>query len=347
MPDRRLDAGQLQLDPRDGRRWRRPLQASEEEPLDRLGVRGRFGESLVDAEFGWGSASGEAEVERQAEVGAGGGGASSLELIGECPGEAVEDEPERVELPDGGLDRQGECESFRGPPRAERRDLLPLCPGQEARALIPEPGDERRSRQLCDRPDPAQPEASEAGLDVRIGGQERGRQRGEEGRLAVRPDDPWLRRRGMGGRDRRRESGPGDPRPWGAGQDRDERGDEAPDELRLAAPQSLEPVDLDLEQAEGRIGLVGGPGQPGTEPGQRLEGGLDGRRIGLRLGIEERRLRSEPVGAPERDSPPDAERPCGRIRVDDRHVRPGLSAEDDRPIRREGAGEAGSGEPEG
>jgi hypothetical protein len=280
-------------------------------------------------------------------VGTGGGGASSLELIGECTGEAVEDEPERVELPDWGLDRQGERESLRGTPRAKRRDLLPLGPGQETLALIPESSDECRSRQLRDRPDLAEPEAPEAGLDVRIVGQERGRQRSEEGRLAARPDDPRLRWRCVGGRDRRRESGPGDPRPRGARQDWAERTDEAPDELGLPAPQSLEPIYLDLEQAERRIGLLRSPGQTGTEPGQRLEGGFDGRGIGLRLRIEKGGLRSEPVGAPEREPPPDAERPCGRIRVDDRPVRPGLSAEDDRPVRREGAGEAGSGESEG
>jgi hypothetical protein len=62
MPDRRLDAGQLELDPRNRCRRRRPLETSEEEPLDRLGICGRFGKPLVDAEFRRGLAPGEAEV---------------------------------------------------------------------------------------------------------------------------------------------------------------------------------------------------------------------------------------------------------------------------------------------
>ena len=60
------------------------------------------------------------------------------------------------------------------------------------------------------------PNRAEAGPDVRVRGEQRGRQRGEEGGLAAGPDDPRLRRRGVGGGDRRREPGPGDPRPRGA-----------------------------------------------------------------------------------------------------------------------------------
>ena len=347
MADGRLDTDELELDPRDRRRRWRPFEPGEKEPLDGLALRGRFGEALLDVEPGRRSRQREAEVEREAEMGAGGGDAATLELIGEGAGESVEDEPERVQVPDGGLDRQGERESLRRPSGPERRDLLPLGPGKEPSTFLPESSDERGSRQLRDRTDLAQPEAPEAGLDVRIRGQERGRQRGEEGRLPARSNDPRLGRRGVGGSNCGREPGPGDPRPRQSRQDGGESGDEAPDELRLAAPQAFEAVHLDLQQAEGRIRLVGRPGQPGAEPGQGLEGGFDPRSIGLRLGIEKGGLRGEPVGAPKRDPPPDAERPCGRVRVDDRPVRPRLSAEDDRPVRREGVGVAGSRQPEG
>ena len=52
------------------------------------------------------------------------------------------------------------------------------------------------------------------------------------------------------------------------------------------------------------------------------------------------------MGAPERDPAPDAERPRRRIGVDHRPVGPGLAAEDDRPVGREGVGVAGPREPE-
>ena len=77
-------------------------------------------------------------------------------------------------------------------------------------------------------------------------------------------------------------------------------------------------------------------GETRAERGECLEGGLDRRRVRVRIRIEEDRLRCEPVGAPERDPPPDAERPGVRVRVDDR---PGSHG---RPPRTSGPGGKGS-----
>ena len=113
--------------------------------------------------------------------------------------------------------------------------------------------------------------------------------------------------------------------------------DQPPDEDRLRAPQRLEAVDLDLEQPERRIERVGAPGDPRAERRERLEGGLDGRPVRVGVRIEEGRLRDEPMGAPERHPPPDAQRPGLRVRVDDRPRIPRPAAQDER-AGREGLG---------
>ena len=93
------------------------------------------------------------------------------------------------------------------------------------------------------------------------------------------PGRAWI------GGDRRREPGPGDPGPGAAGRrraapsprraPRPERVDQPLDEDRLGTPQRLEAVDLDLEQAERRVGRVGAAGDPRAERRERLERGLD------------------------------------------------------------------------
>ena len=80
----------------------------------------------------------------------------------------MEDEAERLGLGDRRVDRQGEDEPLRRAARPERLELLAPGPGVEPFALLAEPGDERRARQVRDRADPSQPEAAEAGPDVRV-----------------------------------------------------------------------------------------------------------------------------------------------------------------------------------
>ena len=167
----------------------------------------------------------------------------------------MEDEPERLEVLDRRLEAQPEDEPLGGAVGPERDDLLAVRPGVDPLALDPEPGDERRARQRGHRRDPTQPEPGQPGADVRVGGEQAAGSGAEEGRLAARLDDPRsagrLRRAGRG---RRREAGPGDADPGRAREDRAERADDPLDEDRLGTPQPVEPVDLDLEQAERRVG---------------------------------------------------------------------------------------------
>ena len=125
-----------------------------------------------------------------------------------------------------------------------------------------------------------------------------------------------------------------------------ERLDQPPDEDRLRSPQRLEAVDLDLEQPERGVERVGAPGDPRAERRERLEGGLDGRPVRVGVRVDEGRLRDEPMGAPERHPPPDAQRPGLRARVDDRARIPRPAAQDER-AGREGLGGSRPGELEG
>src|SRR3990172_7412434 len=132
---------------------------------------------------------------------------------------------------------------------------------------------------------------------------------------------------GGGGGHRRRDPRPGDPRAGRTREERLERGPDPLDEGRLGAPQGLEAVDLDLEQAEGDGRRIGRAGDRRAERGEPFEGPLEGLPVSLRFRIEEGRLRGEPVGRPERHSAPDAERPGRGVRVQDRRRGPGLAAQ--------------------
>ncbi len=255
-------------------------------------------------------------------------------------------------------------EVFRGPARPERLELLAACPGPDPCPFLAEAGDERGPVQLGDRADPAQAEAGEAGTDIRIGGEEAGRMRSEEVGLAAGRDEvrgPWS---GEDRGDGRAEAGAGDPGPDAAvvanagdaavavgpartlAQRMAQRPDQPLDEDRLRPPQRLEAVDLDLEQPERRVTRVDAAGDPRAERRECLEGGLDGRPVRVGVGIDEGRLRDEPMGAPERDPSPDAQRPGFPVRVDDRARIPRPAAQDER-AGREGLGGSRPGELEG
>jgi len=167
--DGRLAPGQLQLQPLDGGRWRGPLEPGVEKSLDRLGVRGRLGEALLDDELAGRPWHGKREIEGQPEMGPGRGHPPGGDLIGKGRGQPMEDEPERFGLGDRWVDRQGEDEALRGATRPEWLQLLAASPGVKAFSLLTEPGDERRARQVRHRSDPAQAEPGETGSDVRIG----------------------------------------------------------------------------------------------------------------------------------------------------------------------------------
>ena len=177
--------------------------------------------------------------------------------------------------------------------------------------------------------------------------------RGEEGGLAAgRDEDRGTGPRQDGGHGRA-EARTGDACPDGVGvvatKRPPERFRQAPDEDRLGPPQRLEAVRMDLEQPERRIERIGGPGDPRTERCQRLEGGFHDRPVRVGIRVDEGRLRDEPMGAPERHPPPNAQRPGVRARVDDRARIPRPAAQDERSGREGQKGFGGSrpGEREG
>ena len=130
------------------------------------------------------------------------------------------------------------------------------------------------------------------------------------------------------------------------GEERGERCPDLPDESRLGAPERLEAVHVDLQRAEGAVGGVGLAGHSRAEGGQGVEGRLDGRGVGDRVGREEDGLRGEPVGPAQGDAPANAEGERGGAGVEDDAVIPRPPAEDQRPGGRD-AGIALPREPEG
>ncbi len=165
------------------------------------------------------------------------------QLLGQGSGQPMEDESERLEILGGWLDGQGEGETFGRPARPERLELLAAGAGVDPRALLPEPGDERRPGEVGDRPDPAQAEPGEPRPHVGVGREQAGRMRCEEVGLATGRDDDRATRPGPHGGDRRREPGPGDPGPdvrtWRLTEGAPERLDQPLDEDRLRPPQRL------------------------------------------------------------------------------------------------------------
>ena len=168
LTGRRGRAVQLQGEPGDRGRRRGPLETGEQEALDRLGVGGRLGETLLDVQLGRRPGPGEGEIEVEVEPRPRGRQPARHELAGQGRGESMEDEAERLEVLDRGLDREGEAETLRGPARPERLELLAAGPGVDPGALLAEPGDQRGPGELGDGPDPAQAEAGQPGPDIRI-----------------------------------------------------------------------------------------------------------------------------------------------------------------------------------
>src|SRR5439155_7877204 len=136
--------------------------------------------------------------------------------------------------------------------------------GVKPLALRSEPGDERRPGNSRDLTDLLETEAAEARPNVDVGREERSRQEIEEGRVAAgrdRTEHPGIARRlanGLtGGRarcDQCREPRSGNPRPGRSGERLGQRVTDPLDHPRLRSPQLLEPIELDLEPAEGAGG---------------------------------------------------------------------------------------------
>ena len=260
--------------------------------------------------------------------------AAGLQLVGEGRRQPAEDEPDGVEPLRRRIERQGEREPLGGAAWPEALRLLAPGPGVQPRPLVPEAGHHGRPRELRHRADRPQPEAREARPDVRVAGEQAGRDTGRgTGHRRRAGRGSAGRPRTHGRRRRSGEARAGDPRPRRAGQQRARARRRS---ARRASPRS---PTAGSGRRRGRRSArtpgrdVARAGDPGAERREPLAGGLDGVPVRLRREVEEGRLGCEPMGAPERDPPPDAEGPSERVRVDHRPVRPGLSAEDDRAGR--------------
>ena len=211
LTGRRPRPGQLQVQARDrGRRRRRApggRTAGARWPRRRRSVRGSAARRSARAGVPARANARSSSRRRCARVAA---RPRAEQLAGERAGQPMEDEPQRLELLRRRLDGESQGESFGGPARPERIDLLAAGPGVEPRALLPEAGDERRPGEFRHGPDPAQAEAGEPGPDVGVLGEQAGRVRGEERGLAAGRDDDRPARAGVDRGDGRGEAGPGD-----------------------------------------------------------------------------------------------------------------------------------------
>ena len=209
---------------------------------------------------------------------------------------------------------RGPAARGRGAP-GTARSPRPAAARVEPSALVAEPGDQRRPRQLRHRPDLAQPEPGQSSADVEVRGQEAGRVRGEERGLVAGRDRDRGAGTGVDRGDGRREMRAGDPEPGARWRPSRSPGS-APRNAELTRSTSTgsgphngpEAVDPHLELPERGVARVATPRQARAERAERLERGLGRRPVRVGIGLDEGRLRDEPVGAPQRHAAPDAQR---------------------------------------
>ena len=93
------------------------------------------------------------------------GEAARGEVRAERHGEPAEDEPDRLQLGDGGLDRQAEDEPLRRAAGPEGLDLLATGARPDAGPFLAESRHQRRRGQLRHLADPAKAEPAQPGAD--------------------------------------------------------------------------------------------------------------------------------------------------------------------------------------
>ena len=351
LPGSRGGAVQPQREPGDRGRWRGPLEAGEQQALDRLGVGGGLREALLDVQLARRAGQGEGQVEVQVE-------ASPARRPGRAP-RAGRSGPR----PAGG-GRSGVAPGPRwrvrsGAPGARcsgaRRGRNGSSSWPRARAWIRAPSSPNRATR-ADR-------ARSATGPIRRNPNRVSRAR-TSGSAVRRPDGCGARNSASPpGGTRSGDAGPGQD--GGHGRAEPGAGDPGPDlargrarRLRPPSPVSprtrpsastsratrtgsgphsaSRPSTWTSNSPNAASSRVGAAGDPGAECRERLEGGLDGRPVRVGIRVDEGRLRDEPMGAPERHPPPDAQRPGFRARVDDRARIPRPAAQDERA----GAGRA-------
>ncbi len=148
LAGRRARARELQLQPGDGGRRRRPLEAGEEQPLDRLGVGSRLGEAGLDEEVRGRAGRREGEIQGEAQPAPFRGEPTGGEARAEGNGEPPEHEPDRLELGDGGLDRQPQEEPLRRASGPERIHFFATGARPDTTPLLAESRHQRRRGEL-------------------------------------------------------------------------------------------------------------------------------------------------------------------------------------------------------
>ena len=227
------------------------------------GLGRRLGEALLDGQGRRRPAAGRRRGRGQPRARPGRRPSTSLELVAERSGQPVEDEPERLQLLDGGSNPSPRT-SRSGGRRGRKGDLLAVRPGMDPLPLRPEAGYERRAGQLGDRPIRRRPNRA-AGRGCRVGGERARRQRREEGRLAPGLHDAgrpgaWRRRRRRSPRTGSRRSRAGAGR---AGSDRARRRSARRSPARV--PRAGRARRPGPPAGRTPVGRVGGAGDPGLK----------------------------------------------------------------------------------
>ncbi len=168
LAGRRARAVELQLQPGDGGRRRLALEASQEQPLDRRRVGGGLGEARLDGQLRGRAGAGEGEIQHQAQPAPFRGEAACGEALAEGDGQAMEHEPDRLQLRDGGLDGQAEHQPLRRAAGPEGIDLEATGARPDAGPLLAESRHQCRRGELRDLADPAQPEAAQPATDLGV-----------------------------------------------------------------------------------------------------------------------------------------------------------------------------------
>ena len=260
------------------------------------------------------------------------------EARAEGHGEAAEHEPDRLQLGDGGLEGQAEDQALRratGPEGLDllatgaRPDLRPSSPNlatsADAASSATWPIRRRPKRRSLARISPSG--VSEAGSGARNAASAPGGTETSSSGCAARAATVAAKRvPAMPARADPRAAPPG---PRRRARPAPARAPTAPRARRSGPPG-----------ARRRRRSLGRAGDRGADAARRSKAASSSARSASGLGVEERRLRRQPVRRSERHPAPDPERPSRGIGVEHRPVRPGLPAEDDRPRRPRAGGPA-------
>ena len=362
LTGRRGGAVEFQRQPRDRGRWRGPLEAREQQALDPLGVVGRFREALLDVQASAGVPA-RAKARSRSRWSRAREAARPRAVNWAVSAAASRWRTKRSGSRSSTASSMGRASRrrFGGLARAERLEDLAARPGMDACALLAKAGDERRAGgSSATAPIRRRPKRVEPGTHVGVEGvEEAGRMRGEELGLGSGCDEDGVRPVGPG---RRRPSprtvspampartsptagraGPADPRSAcpSTSTSRPTRTGSAPHSASSPSTwTSNSPKAASSGSALPAIsGLNAASASNAASTVARSASGSGS--IKVASGTSRWALPGR------RHPPPDAERPCFRVRVDDRARVPPRPAAQDERAGREGLGGSHPGEFEG